>query len=301
MTWLVVFIVAVVVTIMFPKLVICAVKSPFAIIHYLLKDGLSYVIHKQNLLAKTGEIIAFVGYFGRGKTLSAVHWLRTVYRAHNNVRVYCPRRKKWVTQIVHIVSNVHINGIVYENLVSLEQVILSTDRIRKLDDENDTLTATYVLIDEAGSELSHRDFMKNINSVVLNSILTCRHWNMSLVWTSQDYMLVDKLLRKVTLRVHECYKMWRFMLTTEYNGRDIERAENTANIKSIGSACWFVKDKDYKAYDTYGSVEKLKKDIEEGNMMSDAELEALGVGSSEINMDVVNISKKYKKKVKKLY
>lgn len=299
MIWIV--IIFVIALIMLPSVVVCASKNPFIIIYYLIKDAASYVIHKQNLLAKTGEIIAFVGYFGRGKTLSAVHWLRTVYRAHNNVRVYCPRRKKWVTQIVHVVTNVHINGIKYENLVSLEQVILSTDRIRKLDDENDTLTATYVLIDEAGSELSHRDFMKNINSVVLNSILTCRHWNMSLVWTSQDYMLVDKLLRKVTLRVYECLKMWRFMLTMQYDGRDIERAENTANIKCMGSACWFVKDKDYKAYDTYGSVEKLKKDIEEGKMMSDTELEALGVGSSDINMDVVNYSKKYKKKVKKLY
>lgn len=293
--------VVIILMLFFPQHLICTLKNPLKIIFYLFKDGFDYIKHKKGLLAKTGEIIAFVGYFGRGKTLSAVHWVCAVYRAHHNVRVYCPRRKKWVMQKIHIVTNVHIKGIEYEKLVSLEQVILSTERIRQLDDENDTLTATYVLIDEAGAELSHREFMKNINAVVLNSILTCRHWNMSLLWTSQDYLLVDKLLRKVTLRVHECHKMWRFMYTMQYDGRDIERAESTGNIRSIGSACWFVSDKDYKVYDTYGSVEKLKKDIEEGKMMSDAELEKLGVGSADINMDGVNYSKAYKRRHKKLY
>mgnify|MGYP003295553995 CR=1 FL=1 len=62
--------------------------------------------------------------------------------------------------------------------------------------------------------------------------------------------------------------------------RDIERAENTGNIRSIGSGCWFVSDKDYKVYDTYGSVEKLKKDIEEKiRIRNMEELDALIVQS----------------------
>ncbi len=296
-------IIFVILFIMLPAVTMCGLRHPFKTVYYALKDFIvDYVLHKKKLLAVTGKILAFVGYFGKGKTLSAVHYVRAIYRAHHNVRVYCPRRKKWVTQKVHIVTNVHIEGIEYEKLVSLEQVILSTDHIRELDDQNDTLTASYVLIDEAGAELSHRDFMKNINAVVLNSILTCRHWNMSLIWTSQDFMLVDKLLRKVTLHVYECLKMWRFMYTRLYDGRDLEKsAGDTINIKCLGTSCWFVEDKDYKSYDTYGSVEKLKKDIQEGNLMSDKELEALGVGTTDTNMDGVNYSKKYKKKIKQLY
>lgn len=285
----------------FPSHMVCLLKNPFKVIFYLIKDGLDYVIHKKSLLVKTGFIYAFVGDFGRGKTISAVHYLRMIYQAHNNVRVYCPRRKKWVTQVVHIVSNVELKGIEHEKLVSLEQVVLSTNAIREQDDKNDTLTVTFINIDEAGAELSNRDFMQNINPLVLNSILTCRHWNMAVIWTAQDYMMVDKLMRRVTLKVYECLKVWRFMYTRLYDGREIERAGNTHNIACLGTACWFVTDADYKAYDTYGSVEKLKKDIEDGKMMTVKELEALGVGSSDINMDGVKYSKAYKRRHKKLY
>lgn len=285
----------------FPSIFICVIRNIHKVLFYGIKDKINSIRHKEKLLAKTGEIIAYFGYFGRGKTLSAVHFIRAVYRMYNNVRVYCPRRKKWVTQVVHVVSNVDITGIAYEKLTSLEQVILSTNYIREQDDKNDTLTATYVLIDEAGSELSHREFMKNINPVVLNSILTCRHWNMSLVWTAQGFKLVDKLLRDVTLYGYECCKIWRFMWTRRFNGRDLEKAEDTVNLRPLGTACWFVEDKDYKAYDTYGSVEKLKKDIQEGNLMSEEELQARGVGYGNVQMDGVDYSKKYKKKHKKLY
>ena len=285
----------------YPSIVICAVRHPFKLLFYTAKDWLDRVLHKKKRLAKTGEIIAFFGYFGRGKTLSAVNMIFAVYRKYHNMRVYCPRRRKWVIQKIHVVTNVHIDGIEYEKLTSLEQVILSTNRIRELDDKNDTLTATYVLIDEAGSELSHREFMKNINPVVLNSILTCRHWNMSLVWTAQSFKLVDKLLRDVTLFGYECLKMWRFMYTRCFTGRDLEKAEDTVNIRPLKTSCWFVSDKDYKIYDTYGSVEKLKKDIEEGNLMTEEELQARGVGFSNVQMDGVEYSKKYKKRHKKLY
>lgn len=299
--WIVLLVLLFILFCFFPAIVLCGIKNVFKVLFYAVKDWINRVRFKEKLRAKTGEIIAFFGYFGRGKTLSAVHFIRAVYRAYNNVRVYCPRRKKWVTQVVHVVSNVHIDGIAYEKLTSLEQVILSTGYIREQDDKNDTLTATYVLIDEAGSELSHREFMKNINPVVLNSILTCRHWNMSLIWTAQSFKLVDKLLRDVTLYGYECCKMWRFMFTKRFSARDLEKAEDTVNIRPAGTSCWFVRDKDYAAYDTYGSVEKLKKDIQEGNLMSEEELQARGVGYGTVQMDGVEYSKKYKKKHKKLY
>ena len=268
---------------------------------YCVIDGIDYIRHKKGRLVRTGEIVGFIGLFGRGKTLSAVHHICSIYRAKNGLRVFCPRRKKWVTQKVHIVSNVHLTNVPYELLVSLEQVVLSTDTVRAEDDANDTLTVTLVLIDEAGSELNSRKFRDNIDPLLLNSILTCRHWNISIFYTAQRFGHVDALMRQVTSYVLSCEKIWRFQFQKEYDAWELEQASSPANVACKRILCWFVKDKDYQAYDTYECVEKLKKDMKEGQMMSSEEILALRVGTETVNMDGVNYSKAYKRRHKKLY
>lgn len=294
-------IVAVVVFLAAPHVVIMLLTNVHNILGYMVKDGIESSVHKKSRLVKTGEIVGFTGLFGQGKTLSAVHHVTSIYRRHNDVRVYCPRRKKWVKQVVHIVSNVHIKNVSYERLESLEQVVLSTDTIREEDDKNDTLTITLVLIDEAGSELNSRAFRNNIDPLLLNTILTCRHWNISLFYTAQRFGHVDALLRQVTSYVLDCHKIWRFQFQKKYDAWELEQASNPSNIVCSALYCWFVKDKDYHAYDTYECVDKLKKDMKAGEMMSSEEILALRQGPEVANMDGVNYSKKYKKRVKKLY
>ena len=238
------------------------INLPKAII-YSIKDTYLYFKYKKYRLQKTGQIVGFIGLFGKGKTLSAVHHVCSIYRAKNGLQVYCPRRKKWVIQRIHIVSNVHLVGIPYEHLASLEQVVLSTDTVRDEDDVNDTLTVTLVLIDEAGSELNSRAFRHNIDPLLLNSILTCRHWNISIFYTAQRFGHVDALMRQVTSYVLSCEKVWRFQFQKEYDAWELEQATTPANVACKRILCWFVKDKDYQAYDTYECVEKLKKDMKE--------------------------------------
>lgn len=177
-----------------PQLVVAFIANIGNAVKYLFKDMYSYIEHKENRRLKTGEIIGFVGLFGKGKTLTAVHKVCSIYRAYNGLRVFCPRRKKWVTQKIRIVSNVHLKHVPYKKLHSLEQVVNSTDYIRAYDDRFNTLTCTLVLIDEAGSELNSREFKKNINPLVLNSILTCRHWNISIFYTAQRF---GNLLKRI--------------------------------------------------------------------------------------------------------
>ena len=284
-----------------PQVILALIANLFKSIRYACKDGFRYFRYKEGRLQKTGQIVGFIGLFGRGKTLSAVHYICSIYRAKNGLRVYCPRRKKWVTQKVHIVSNVHLTNVPYELLVSLEQVVLSTDTIRDEDDANDTLTVTLVLIDEAGSELNSRKFRDNIDPLLLNSILTCRHWNISIFYTAQRFGHVDALMRQVTSYVLSCEKVWRFQFQKEYDAWELEQAATPSNVACKRILCWFVQDKDYKAYDTYECVEKLKKDMKEGQMMSSEEILALRVGTETVNMDGVNYSKAYKRRHKKLY
>lgn len=286
---------------MIPHILFCAVFNFPALVRYAAVDLYQFIKYKKWRLQKTGMIIGYVGLFGRGKTLSAVHELCAIYRAKNGKRVFCPRRKKWVTQVVHIVSNVHLVNIPYERLNSLEQVVLSTDTIRDIDDQNDTLTVTLVLIDEAGSELNSRAFRSNIDPLLLNAILTCRHWNISVYYTAQRFAHVDALLRQVTSYVYSCEKIWRFQVLKKYDAWELEQATNPSNISCISRGCWFVRDKDFAAYDTFAVVDKLKKDMKEGQMMSSEEILALRVGSENANMDGVNYSRKYKRRVKKLY
>ena len=122
-----------------PHVILCALLHPVKTIKYMVVDSIDYIVHKKGRLVKTGIIAGFIGLFGRGKTLSAVHHVCSIYRAKNGLRVYCPRRKKWVTQRIHIVSNVHLN-VPYEKLDSLKQIVMSTDTVRDEDDANDTLT-----------------------------------------------------------------------------------------------------------------------------------------------------------------
>jgi hypothetical protein len=61
-----------------------------------------------------------------------------------------------------------------------------------------------------------------------------------------------------------------------------------------------VKDSDYAAYDTLACVGNLKKDMQEGNMMSEDEILALQQNQHQANMDgVVKPSRRWRKAQKK--
>lgn len=264
----------------------CAVFHPFAMALYGVKDFYYYLRRKEFNLCGTGELVAYTGLFGKGKTLSAVHKVTSAYRRYEGKQVWCPRRNQFVAQRVKVISNVALD-IPYENFVSLEQIVLAAERNQEYDDEHHTLTVTLVLGDEFSVQMNSRNFKTNIDPLFLNTILTCRHYYISLYYTAQRFGHVDALLRQVTSYVIDCDKLWRFQRLRLYDAWELENATNTQLITPLSRRCWFVKDSDYNAYNTLACVGNLKKAMKEGDMMSEEEILKLQQNTQDTNMEGV--------------
>ena len=283
----------------FPKLR-CMVFHPVSTVYYGCKDMYYFFRHNLKNLYPTGELVAYVGLFGKGKTLSAVHKVVRAYKKFDGKKVWCSRRHKMVTQRIKVISNVALS-IPYEDFVSLEQIVVDAERKADFDDANDTLTITLVLGDEFSVQLNSRNFKKNIDPLFLNTLLTCRHYHISLFYTAQRFNQVDALLRQVTSYVVDCDKTWRLQGNNEYDAWEMENANNVLLLKPLRRRAWFVRDSDYNAYNTLACVGNLKKEMEAGNMLSEAEILALQMNSETVNMDgIVKPSGKYVRSRKRM-
>lgn len=265
----------------------CAVMHPFGCVYYGARDLWQYIAHREYDLCGSGELVAYTGLFGKGKTLSAVHRVVSAYYAYDGKKVWCRRRKKFVTQRIKVISNVSLS-IPYEDFISLEQIVLDAERKTAYDDANDTLTVTLVLGDEFSVQMNSRSFKTNIDPLFLNTILTCRHYYISLYYTAQRFGHVDALLRQVTSYVCECDKLWRFQRLIRYDAWDLENATNTQLVAPTSRGCWFVRNRDYEAYNTLACVGNLKKSMKAGDMMTEAEILQLQQNTQQANMDAVN-------------
>lgn len=276
----------------------CACFHPILTVRYGISDLYHYIKYNKRNLYHTGELIAYVGLFGKGKTLSAVHKVVSAYNGYDGLPVWCSRRRKMVTQRIHIISNVSLS-VPYEDFVSLEQIVLVSERVNEYDDLHDTLTITLVLGDEFSVQMNSREFKKNIDPMFLNTLLTCRHYHISLYYTAQRFMQVDALLRQVTSCVVDCDKTWRLQGNYVYDAWEMENATNTTLLTPIARKCWFVTDDDYAAYDTFACVGNLKKSMARGDMMTEEEILALQIGGNQANMDgIVNPARKWKRRQK---
>lgn len=271
----------------------CIVMNPHFAFYYGFKDMIDYFRYKQWNNARCGELIAYVGLFGKGKTLSCVHTVVSRYKRYNNKRVYDLFRHRFVKQKVVVLSNVDLK-IPYVKFENLNQIVKLSHEYDNEDKRQNTLTYLYVLGDEFSVQLNSRNFKTNINAHVLNSILTCRHYHMSIFYTAQRFNHVDALLRQVTQLVVSCDKLWRFQRHNYYDAYELENCTNPLNVKPIRRSCWFVRNKDYDAYDTLACVDNLSKDAIDGNMLSDMEI--LQLQAPDQIDSVVNYTRKAKKR-----
>lgn len=260
---------------------------------YAVKDAISWFRYRKWDICQTGHLICYMALFGRGKTLSVVHYITGMYRRYNNRRIYDFSRKKWVTQKVHVISNVDL-AIPYEKFISLEQIVRVADMSRERDEEEDTLTVTLVLGDEFSVQMNSRSFKSNIDPLFLNTLLTCRHHHITLVYDAQRFSHVDALLRQVTGYVVECRKTWRFQLHYYYDAFQLENSSDPTLIKPFRRTGFFIRDRDFAAYDTLACVGNLKKAVSRGDMMGEAEILALQRNTEE-NLEVVTPSRKLKR------
>ena len=145
MILLILFVLAVILA-LFPR-IRCVLLHPISSVRYAVTDVFYYFRYNRRNLYRTGELVAYVGLFGKGKTLSAVHRVVTAYNKYDGRPVWCRRRRKMVTQRIKIISNVSLS-VPYEDFVSLEQMVVDAERKNAYDDAHDTLTITLVLGDE---------------------------------------------------------------------------------------------------------------------------------------------------------
>lgn len=272
----------------------CIVCNPHWTIGFGILDLYHYFKYKQWHNATCGELVCYTGLFGRGKTLSAVHTVVSRYKQYNDLVVWDKFRSKFVKQRIMILSNVELVGIPYKKFESLQQLVELSHKVKDLDEEYNTLTYIYVLGDEFSVQLNSRSFKTNISPTFLNTLLTCRHYHISLFYTAQRFNQVDALLRQVTQTVVECHKTWRFQLQSFYDGYELENCVNPLLVTPLLRKCWFVKNKDYGYYDTLACVSNLEKSQLSGDMFSDKEI--LELQTAQPIDSVVGYSKKAKKR-----
>lgn len=242
----------------------------------------------------TGKILCYCSpEFGGGKTLSGVEYIESMYNSYNDLVVYDFSRKKFVVQKVEVYSNVVFKNIPYTRLESLSAICNCSASSSLKDEANDTLTCSLFFIDEAGSELNSRSFKDNLNPLVLKDLVTCRHNHISVILTSQDFSMIDALMRRVTSSVIYAMKTWRICVHRFYDPKELENAGSYLLIKPVRSGGFFVRNKNYSAYDTYAIVEKLNKRFEENDLLSEEEILAnLALAPADIST-VMHPSKRF--------
>lgn len=264
-------IIAVVIIMIFSVFIRTILLNPAKTLFYVPVDLYKYIRYKLYNKLETGKLICYCALFGGGKTLSCVHYITHLYQRYNNKKIYDIHRKKWVTQKVNIISNVDLK-IPYEKFTTLQQVVDVAEKQKEIDKQNDTLTATIVFGDEFSVQMNSRSFKTNIDPIFLGALLTCRHHNIMLVYNAQRFQHVDKLLRGVTNYVIECNKIWRVVIQHTYDAWVLENCSDPTVIKPKAAHGWFVRDKDFNAYDTLATVGQLIHAVKSGDMESEEEI-----------------------------
>ena len=258
------------------------------------KDIYLWFKDRSFFVCPTGKIIAFQGNFGKGKTLSVVHYICRMYKRYNNRKVFVKGR--WRTQYVVVISNVDLS-IPFVRFESLQQIVDIASSKEELDGDDKYFTFL-ILGDEFSVQLNSRSFKSNIDAFFLNTLLTSRHYAISLFYTTQRFLLVDKLLREVTFWVYDCNKIGRIMVHKIFDAFDLENASNLSLVKPLRRDGWLILDKDYNSYDTLACVGNLIKSCQEGDFISQDEiLNNLGVTHSDYE-SVLHQSNKLRKRFK---
>ena len=259
-----------------------------------IKDIYYWFKDRKFFVCPSGKIIAFCGLFGKGKTLSMVHYVCRMYKRYNNRRVFV--NGAWRTQKINILSNVEL-AVPYIHFDNLGQIVDIANQKDELDGE-EYYFVTLVVGDEFSVQLNSRSFKDNIDALFLNTLLTSRHYAISLFYSSQKFLLVDKLLREVTFWVYDCNKIGRIMVHNIYDAFDMENATNLQLVKPLRRTGWLIHDSDYNSYNTLACVGNLIKSCQEGDMLTTEEI-LTNIGQQEADYESIrHQSNKLRKRLK---
>lgn len=276
------------------------VTHPFQVIPNAIKDTYLYFKYKRyNNCMEYGKIrlnsAKSSQVFGCGKTLSLVRTAVEVYKRYNNKPVWSEKQKKFVTQKIHIISNVKLYDVPY---IPWKDETQFTDIDKMGFGEEDV---TIYLLDEVGTIFNSRNFRDNISMEFLTRLLQSRKNKMCLYMTSQRFQFTDKILRESCSTVTTCTKRWRIIELCDYDAYEAENVANISMLRPVSTKYWLAKDKDFKSYDSYQLIEKLKKVNETNGFLTTEEiLNTYGITESNIdNINPKHIKKSYKPKLTK--
>lgn len=202
----------------------CIVFNPHFIIYYTVRDIWDFFLYKKWRIWNGYGLNIYIGLFGHGKTLSAVHEIYRVAKRY---------------PYVHILTNVPLPAL------DQERVEMLTSYKQIVDCQENTL----IFIDEISTLFNSRAY-KDFPMDLLFQVLQCRKNRKQLIATAQRFGHVDKLMRDITDYVIDTNKYWRLQSNKFYDAWDYENAMNRDLIKCKKSRWWFVRNKDYEHYDT---------------------------------------------------
>lgn len=220
--------------------------------------------------------------FGSGKTLNMVRSALSIYKTYNNVQVYDFENMQWVTQYVHIYSNLKLNNINYVPLSNVYQIVNIANGVGVPADGNKHIYL--FLIDELGRVFNNRDWKTNLNSDLLSALLQQRKNKIIIKGTVQDFSLFDATMRKISSVAYSCSKRWRFLTLKQYFAKDIERAGFNTNLCECRSVkVHFASDSLYDSYDTNEVVKDLQKELKDGVRLTNEEILNASSNDSDIS------------------
>lgn len=247
-----------------------------------------YFKHKEyNRCRFYGRIYMITAYrnkvFGSGKTLDMTMIVRELWHKYDGLPVWSEDDECFVTQHIHIISNVALNDVPYvpfTNVNQLKEVVQAPDDV------------TIFVFDEVGAVWNSRNYKDNISTELLKRLLQVRKNKIGIICTAQRFKFVDALLRQITGSLLCVRKVWRILSIREYDPVSFENCDNIDMLRPVARSYSFVFNKDYAAYDTSAIVEDLKKT----EMVSDAEiLAAQGVVNPDIDF-ATGIRKRFRKR-----
>ena len=264
------------------------------IIPIALKDIFFYFKHKKyNLCKENGQIrlncASGTSVFGSGKTLDIVHRALSIKKRYDNLEVWDPEKKEFVTQKINIISNVQLNNVDYIPFKDISQLI-------EIDKYNfGTMDVTIFILDESGAIFNSRDYKKNISPEFLTSLLQSRKNKIAVYMTSQRFIFTDKILREVTCVVNQCKMFWRIVRIARYDAYELENALNDRQIKPLGVSYWLATDKDFASYNSYQLIENMRKDYKPGQYLTTSEILEKASGGGDMER-VTSWKRKYRPK-----
>lgn len=273
------------------------ILHPFTAIVWGCKDLYDYIAHKRyNECREYGKIKMYSAEdsqaFGCGKSLSMARYCGVLDKQYNGKMVWDSESNKFVEQHLIFVSNLELKNVTYYVPFTSKAQFRDIEKLGA--SEHDIV---FFVLDEAGIVFNSRQYKDNIPTEFLTRLLQIRHNKVGFIMNAQRFQMVDKVLRETCSVVTTCRKFWRCVVLRTYDAYSLENADNPTLLQPLSTRVWFAKNEDFESYDTNYNVGTLNAELENGEIMTTAEILANRGDSGDINR-VTKIKRRYRGKLK---